>query len=163
MQCLCPHCISIISWSFALLRYLLSSSACARQQNKGLCCVATCSAVMILQSLTLHICCLLTTNRSNSILCWPLLYDILWFFHFLNFFPLTASQFLITNSISSRPSRFLVPNPNHPTESSSPITAIPKCPLKYSAIHVITCASTNPIILSSSSLKAFFSDSALPV
>ena len=45
-------------------------------KNRGLCYALTRSPAMNLKSLTLHICCLLTTNRSSSVLCWPLQSDV---------------------------------------------------------------------------------------
>ena len=43
------------------------------KQSQRLCCVATCSPAMVLQSLTLHILCIHTTNMSIYVLCWLLL------------------------------------------------------------------------------------------
>ena len=105
----------------------------------------------------------LTSNYPAAPLFYAGHFYILWVSRFLKNVPATASPFLKTTSTSSRPSRFLVPRPNPPTDSYSPVSAVPTCTLQYPAMYIITCTSTNSTILSSFSLKAIFSVSALSV
>ena len=120
-------------------------------KNRGLWCVATCLSAIILQSLTIHICCLLTNNRSSSVLCWTLQFECS-----CHGQPVSDNQFLQLSTLS-----IPFPSTQSPIYSSSP--AVLTCLLKYSAIHIITCASSNLTSLSSTSLKTLVSFSALPV
>ena len=131
-------------------------------KTTGLCCVVTYSPANALQSFTLlSCCCCRNTSRSSSVLYRPLLYVILWLFW--KNAPATANPLLLNIPTSYRPSLFLVPHPNLPMLSSSAGSTKPMCALKSPATHSIVWPSLRPANLSTSSLKASFSVSTLPV
>ena len=83
---------------------------CIRTTNTtGWCCAVTYSPGTALQSLIFHSCCFRTVSNSNSILCCPLLYVILWLSRFWKKELATAKPFPATSSTRSRLSLFLAP------------------------------------------------------